>query len=69
MAKDPASLLIDTNPSQAPGFYLALGYALAGWQHVEGGLFKIFLEVSTCQNETIAAAIFYAIEDFAKKWK
>ena len=67
MAKDPASLLIDTNPSQAPGFFLALGYALAGWQFVEGGLFKIFLKVSTCQNETIAAGIFYAIEDFAKK--
>jgi hypothetical protein len=67
MAKDPASVLIDTNPSQTPGFYLALGYALAGWQFVEAGLFKVFLKVSTCQNETIAAAIFYAIEDFGKK--
>lgn len=60
-------LIVDTVPSQFPAFYMAIGRAITKWQDVEKALCSIFKIVSTCRDEEVASAIFYAERDFSTK--
>jgi hypothetical protein len=66
---DTIAVITDTNPSQAPQFYLALGRAITSWQIVESEICGVFVKVSTCRDEQVASAIFYSPQDFSEKLK
>jgi hypothetical protein len=66
---DTVALMIDTNPSQAPQFYLAIGHAITRWQQVEREVSAVFVKTSTCQHAQVASAIFYSPQDFVEKLK
>jgi hypothetical protein len=66
---DTVALMMDTNPPQAAPFYRAIGYAITIWQQVESALCSVFIKVSTCREEQVAAAIFYTFQDFSEKLK
>lgn len=61
------AVIIDTVPSQAPAFHMAIGRAMANWQFVEKALCEVFCNVSTCRDKMVAAAIFYTPRDFSEK--
>jgi hypothetical protein len=66
---DTVTVISDTNPSQTPQFYRALGHAITLWQMVETEVCGVFIKVSTCRNEQVASAIFYSPQDFTEKLK
>jgi hypothetical protein len=60
---DTVAAMMDTNPSQAPQFYLALGRAITTWKKVEREVCGVFVKVSTRRDEQVASAIFYSPQD------
>jgi hypothetical protein len=62
-SSDTVAAMMDTNPSQAPQFYLALGRAITTWQKVEREACDVFVKVSTCRDEQVASAISYSHQD------
>jgi hypothetical protein len=64
---DTVTIMLDANPPQAAPFYRAIGYAITKWQQVESALCSVFVKVSTCREEQVAAAIFYTFRDFSDK--
>jgi hypothetical protein len=61
---DTVAIMLDTNPPLAAPFYGAIGHAITTWQQVESALCSVFIKVSTCRDEQVASAIFYAFQDF-----
>jgi len=61
------SVLLDTTPPSTKPLFFALGFGITSWQFVEKNLCDIFKKVSTCKDDEIAAAIFYAPRDFREK--
>ena len=47
--------------------HTAIGYVITQWQKVERAVCDLFKVISTCDNETIAAAIFFQNRDFIDK--
>jgi hypothetical protein len=66
---DTVAIMLDTNPPLAAPFYGAIGHAITTWQQVESALCSVFIKVSTCRDEQVASAIFYAFQDFLEKLK
>jgi hypothetical protein len=67
MKTEVGAVILDTVPSQAPAFHMAIGRAMANWQFVEKALCEVFCNVSTCRDKMVAAAIFYTSRDFSEK--
>jgi hypothetical protein len=64
---DRAETTLDVIPSMFQKFYFALGRGIAAWQMVEKNLCDVFLKVSTCRDEKIAAAMFFSPRNFSDK--